>query len=136
MGRRSPRRAAAAVELAVLLPFLAVSFSGVVDFARVLHTTQLLQAAAQAGAASASGTAWTPGYPGTATTAAKAAAKTATAGLSPALIDEQITVTVANGKATVTVSYDYPLATAVLAASRTAHLTRTVTVIVAPRAGD
>ena len=135
MSRRPPR-GAAAVELAVMLPFLALVFSGVVDFARVLHATQVLQAAAAAGAATANGTAWTPGYPGTAVTAATEAAKRAAAGLSPPLADDQVTVTLAGGKATVAVAYDFPLATASLLPSRTARLERRTTLVLAPRAGD
>ncbi len=136
MPRRPARRATAAVELAVLLPFLALVFSGVVDFARVLHTTQILQAAAYSGAATASGTTWTPGYPGTAVQAAKTAARTAAAGLSPELPVDGVTVTLTNGTATVTVAIDFPLATAVLLPSRTVRLERTVTLVVAPRPGD
>ena len=133
---RRPRSGAAAVELAVLLPFLALVFSAVVDFARVLHATQLLQAGAAAGAVTANGTAWTPGYPGTAATAARAAVKAAAVDLNPPLADEQIAVTVANGKATVRLSYDFPLMTASLMPSRSVRLERSATLVIAPRAGD
>ena len=137
MTRRPDRRtAAAAVELAVLLPFLALVFSAVVDFARVLHATQMLQAAAAAGAVTASGAAWTPGYPNTAVAAGKAAAVAAAPGLQPPLAPDAVTVTLAGGRATVTVACDFPLATAVLVPSRTVRLERTTTLAVAPRPGD
>lgn len=136
MTRHVSRRAAAAVELAVMLPFLALVFSGVVDFARVLHTTQLLQSAAQAGAVTANGTVWTPGYPDTALAASKAAVLAAVPGLNPPLADDHVTVTVTSTKVTVTVAYDCPLATACLMPSRTVRLERSVMLPVAPRAGD
>ena len=132
---RANRRGAAAVELAVLLPFIGLMFAAALDFARVFATTQALENAAYAGALYASGTAWAPGAPTGSADAAKKAAVAEGPALSPALQAGNVTVTVAGGNATVSVDYDFPLITAVLGQS-TVHLKRTVTLKVAPRPGD
>jgi Flp pilus assembly protein TadG len=133
---KSPRRGAAATELAVLLPFLAVAFAAVVDLARALAAAQLVQAAALAGATTAAGTDWTPGYPGTATTAAKAAAVAAAPGLDPDVTADNVSVRLTADRATVTVAYDFRLFTAAVVPGRTLRLARTAAVPIAPRAGD
>ncbi|QEL21016.1 TadE family protein [Limnoglobus roseus] len=130
-----PRRGAAAVELAILLPFLALIFSAVIDFGRVFYATQALDNAASVAAMAASGTTWVPSTTTTAD-AAKAAAVTEGATLSPALTAEQVSVTVAGGAATVTVTYDFPLLTGSLIPGRSVSLQRSSTVRVAPRPGD
>src|SRR5262249_46375163 len=53
--RRAIPRAAAAVECAIVLPFLLLATTAAVDFARVYHATQVLEQSATAGASSASG---------------------------------------------------------------------------------
>lgn len=49
-GKSEPRRGAAAVELAVLLPFLAFLFAIATDFARVFHYSQVIENCALNGA--------------------------------------------------------------------------------------
>src|SRR5437764_8181881 len=65
---RLGRVGAAAVELAVLLPFLSLLFVGVLDFCRILYYAQTLQNAARCGALYAGGA--VPAAPGTSSQAA------------------------------------------------------------------
>ena len=113
---RQTRRtsAAAAVELAIVLPFLALVFSAAIDFARIFAATQVLDTAATAAALNASGAAWVPATLETKTQAAQAAAVTEGAMLSPALTASQVAVAYSGGSATVTVTYDFPLLTSAL----------------------
>lgn len=133
--RQTPRRGAAAVELAIVLPFLALVFSAAVDFGRVFQATQVLDTAASLAAMTASGTTWVPGSTNP-TDAAKAAAVAEGANLSPPLTAEQVSVTVAGGSATVTVTYDFPLLTAALVPGQSVQLQRTSVVRVAPKPGE
>jgi len=128
---RDTRRAAAAVELAMLLPILALLFAAVLDFARVFHATQVLQTAANDGAMYATGTAWVPASTTTPTDAAKAAAVAAGASLNPPLAVEQVAVTTAGNASTVTVTYDFPLFCGFLFPDGV-QLQRTATVRTAP----
>jgi len=131
---RVARRGAAAIELALVLPFLVVVFAMAVDFGRVFHTTQVLQSAADAGAGCASGNTWVPtGDPDDAT---RAAAVAAAATLNLPLRTDQVTVSTSGSLVTVAVDYDFPLLTAVLVPDGTVRLRRTVTARVAPRAGN
>src|SRR5690349_621521 len=52
------RRGAAAAELAVCLPFIALLFAVTVDFCRLYYYTQTLHGCAEAGAEYAAGYAW------------------------------------------------------------------------------
>jgi Flp pilus assembly protein TadG len=131
-----PRRAAAAVELALLLPFLALLFAVVVDFGRVFHATQVLQTAASNAAAVAGGETWVAASAGSASDQAKAAAATEGASLNPPLRTDQVTVTVSGGRAAVSVDYDFPMLTGFLYPGGTVRLQRTATAPVAPRTGD
>lgn len=133
---RNTRGGAAAVELAILLPFLALAVSAALDFGRIFYATQVLDTAAATGAQYASGTAWVPLTTTTAVDAARAAAVAEGASLNPPLAANDVGVTVAGNVATVTVSYDFPLLTGVLFPARTVHLQRTSVVRVAPRPGD
>jgi Flp pilus assembly protein TadG len=130
-----PRRGVAATELALLLPFLGLMFVAALDFARVFHVTQTLQACADAGALFASGTAQTSAATGPAQ-AAKNAACAAGASLVPALQADQVSVSQNGSTTTVTVTYDFPLLTPVLGTSGQAHLTRSVTMSIAPVPGN
>jgi Flp pilus assembly protein TadG len=129
------RPGAAATELALLLPFLGLMFVAALDFGRVFHATQTLQACAQAGALFASGTAKTPSATGP-EQAAKNAACAAGASLVPALQADQVTVTLDSSTATVSVAYDFPLLTPILGPGTVAHLTRTATISLAPVPGN
>ena len=126
------RRGAAATELAILLPFLALAFSVVLDYGRAYHVSQTIQSSAQAGVLYASGTASaTPGT--TATDAAQQAAVAEAASLQPAVQTDQVSVTITKTAATVTVSYDFAFLTPVMGASRNLTITRTATMNLAPQ---
>ncbi len=130
------RRASAAVELAVLLPFLGLMFTAALDFARVYYATQTLEQCASAGAMYAIGTAWTSASTGR-TQAAQNAAVANGGSLSPALQPENVTVaTDAAGNATVTAAYDFALLTPILSPSGRLHLRRSATVNKAPVPGS
>jgi Flp pilus assembly protein TadG len=130
------RRGAAALELAILLPFLGLMFTAALDFARVFHVTQTLQSAAQTGALVASGTACTPPSSGSVTDAATRAACADGTSLTPPLQSGGVTVSFDDTSATVTVDYDFELLTPVLGSSQTVHLRRTVTLRRAPVPGQ
>jgi Flp pilus assembly protein TadG len=136
------RSGAAAVELALLLPFLALAFSATTDFARVFHATQVLDSAAYAGALTASGVTWTPKDPNENSqdnlieNAKRAACAEASGSFTPKLQESDVGVTITGGMATVTVSCDYPLMSAVLNPSASVRLSRTVTMAVIPRPGE
>src|ERR1700719_664983 len=68
-----PRRGAAAVEMAILLPFLGLMFTATLDFCRIFHAAQAIQNSAQAAALYASGTASNPNASSPADAAQKAA---------------------------------------------------------------
>lgn len=130
------RGGAAAVELAIVLPLLALAVAAALDFGRVFYAMQVLDTAAATGAQYASGTAWVPLTTTTGVDAARAAAVAEGASLRPPLTANNVGVTVAGNVATVTVNYDFPLLTGVLIPTRTVHLQRTSAVRVAPRPGD
>lgn len=130
------RRGAAAVELALVLPFLVVMFAGVVDFARVFHATQVLDSSASVGATYASGTARGPGSPQANADVARTAVVLEGVQLCPAILPEQVTVNIASQTATVTVEHDFPLLTGFLMTDGTVKLRRTAVVPIAPRTGE
>jgi Flp pilus assembly protein TadG len=125
------RTGAAATELAILLPFLALVFAVTLDFCRAYQATQTIQTAAYAGSLYASGTAYAP----SATSpedAARQAALAEAVSLQPPLTADQITVTITSTTAAVSISYDIPLLTPVLAGSTSVSVTRSVTMNLAP----
>ena len=125
------RKAAAATELAILLPFLGLAFAVALDFCRAYHATQAIQASAHAGALYASGT--TYAAPGTTpANAAKQAAVAEAASLQPPLNTSNVTVTYSATTATVAVTYDFPLLTPVMSGARSVTITRSVTMNMAP----
>jgi Flp pilus assembly protein TadG len=132
---RHKRSAAAALELAVVLPFLALMFAAAVDFGRVFHTTQVLQTAASDGAMYASGTSWAAASTTTPIDAARNAAVSVGSRLDPPLRPDQVNVSIVGNTATVTVTYDFPLLTGFLYPNGT-QLQRTSTVRVAPRPSE
>src|SRR5262249_3887156 len=113
------RRAAAATELAILLPLLGFLFLIVLDYSRVFRCSQTLDSAAHAGALYASGQAWmkssatTPTPPGTtnpdpeAADWAKQAAAREGANLDPPLTTDNVDVKYQGGLAIVTVTYNF-----------------------------
>lgn len=130
------RGGAAAIELAVLLPFLALMFAAVLDFGRVFHALQTLEDCALAGAHYASGNAWLPASTDRASAAKTAACNTGVS-LSPALAVENVAVTSDDSArtVTVTVTYDFALLTPIVGPTRSVTLTRAVTMNVAPVPG-
>jgi Flp pilus assembly protein TadG len=130
------RTGAAAVELAILLPFLGLMFAAAVDFARIFYATQTLETCAYAGALYASGTAWTNSSSVDAVQAAKNAACADGTMLSPPVQPESVTVSLDKSTASVSVDYDFPLLTPILGLSQSVHLRRTVTLNLAPVPGS
>jgi Flp pilus assembly protein TadG len=140
---RQSRGGAAAAELAVLLPFVALMFVVAVDFCRLYYQTQTIHGCAEAAACYAGGYAWPnqadanaapnqspPVQPDSVAArieAAQLAAVAEGATLNPPLAAANVQVTIANGYATVTVSYDCAMLTPVLGPSRVQNVTRTVT---------
>jgi Flp pilus assembly protein TadG len=132
---RQQRRGAAAAELAVLLPFLALLFVVALDFGRVFFVTQTLDQCAYAGALYASGTAWTSSSTGP-TQAARTAACADGTTLDPPLQESQVDVALTATTATVTVHYQFQLLTPVLGPAGTVALQRSVTLNLAPVPGN
>jgi Flp pilus assembly protein TadG len=135
--KRNPHRdrsGIAALELTVILPFLAVCFSAAVDFGRVYNASQTLDQCAFAGAMYASGTAQTSQSTGT-TAAGIAAACAAGVSLSPPLQSSNVTVTAGTGSVTVSIGYDFALFTPFLTSTGTVHLTRSAVLNTAPTPG-
>jgi Flp pilus assembly protein TadG len=127
------RQGIAAAELAISLPFLALMFIAAIDFCRVYYSTQTVQDCARSAAFYASGTSR---HDGTSTTSEQAAIDAAVAGgasLSPPLADSDVAVTIANGVATVTISYRFSLFTNYLVVPNPIVIRRTVTMGLAPR---
>lgn len=133
--RRRP--AVAATELAILLPFMALVFTLVLDFGRVFHYTQTLQQSAAAGALRASGLARSPSSM-SAEQSARDAACACASDLSPALLPENVTLTTdqLNKSVTVTVEFDFELFTPLLSSSSTVRLHRSATFSISSRPGD
>jgi Flp pilus assembly protein TadG len=104
---RWTRRGAAAVELAVLLPFLTYLLVGAVDFARVFYYSLTVMNCAREGAIYAS----TNATNATNTTGIQNAALADAAGISPAPTVSSLTGTDGSGNAIVTVTVSYPFKT-------------------------
>ena len=117
---------------AILLPFLALLFGAALDFCRVFYTSQTLENCAQSAAFYASGAASMRTDLASPAAAAQDAALAEAVSLNPPLQPANITTTLANGMATVTITYDFPLLMPFLGKSIT--ITRTVTMEVIPAA--
>ncbi len=123
------RRGAAAAELAILLPFLALVFGVVLDYCRIFYAAQTIQNCAYSGALYASETADYRADLSSPEAAALDAARAEAVSLNPPLKAENVTTTFdnANALATVSITYDFPLLTPFLGKSKTITITRTVT---------
>jgi Flp pilus assembly protein TadG len=138
------RRGAAAAELAILLPFLALLFAVAVDFCRLYNQTQVVVGCAETGACYAAGFSWpnqadaaaaqgsssttiSPDSDAARIQAARLAAVAEGVSLNPPLQESNVQVAIANGQATVTITYDCTLFTPILSASRVQTITRSVT---------
>jgi Flp pilus assembly protein TadG len=127
---RRRRRGAAAVELAVLLPFLAFCFIVGIDFSRVFYFVQAVQNAAESGALYACQDATTAANSDQISTAAKADATN----LSPPPTVTSALGTDADGNATVsvTVAYTFKTITNYPGIPSSTTITRTVTMRICP----
>ena len=128
---RQKRRAAAAAELAILLPMLSIMFLVALDFCRAYACTQTIEAAAAAGALYASGNA----LPASGTSASDAAVQAAVnegTSLKPALTSSNVNVQVSGGVATVTVTYQFNTLFGISGVAQTTNVVRTVNMNVAP----
>lgn len=136
-GRTPPkgRRGIAAVELAVVLPFVMFLFVVAVDYCRIFYFTQTLQNCAYVGAAYASGTARVSAGTGAADAATRAAVAEGTT-LAPPLRPENVSVAFNGSTTTVTIQYEYQTITPLLGDANAVVLTRTVTMPMAPVPGQ
>jgi Flp pilus assembly protein TadG len=128
---RQQRRAASAVELAILLPMLSIMFLVALDFCRAYAYTQTIEAAAAAGALYASGNA----QPVSGTSASDAAVQAAVnegTSLNPPLTSGNVSVQVSGGVATVTVTYQFNTLFNISGIAQTTNVVRTVNMNVAP----
>jgi Flp pilus assembly protein TadG len=129
---RKRRRGAAACELAILLPFLALMFAIAADYCRIFFSSQTLEGCAHAGALYASGAAkCRPGV--TPADAAKQAAVAEGVSLSPPLQAENVAVNITATTATVTVTYVFQPITGYAGPAGPVTVTRTVTMPLTPQ---
>jgi len=130
-----PRRAAAAVEMAVVLPFVALLFMVAVDFCRVFHCTQTVQGCAQTAALYASGTALPP--PGSSPNgAAQQAAVADGAALDPPLQAGDVAIAGDGSTVTVTVTYRFQTFVPYPGLPQPLVIVRTAQLPVAPAVGQ
>jgi Flp pilus assembly protein TadG len=129
------RPGAAVVEMAILLPLVAFLFLVAVDFCRVFNCTQTVRGCAEAGAMYASGNA--KADPSVSVTdAAYLAAQAEGTLLNPPLQPGNVTVKVADGVATVTVSYTFQTLVGYPGLARQLSVVRTARLAVAPQVGQ
>jgi len=131
--RATHRRGAAATELALFLPFLALLFFVAVDYARAFRAAQVIDGCARTGALYASGAAGRDPDAATPEQAAVQAAVAQGADLSPPLQPGNVTITTGTGTVTVTVSYQFAMATGYVGAPSGLTVTRAVTMPIAPK---
>jgi Flp pilus assembly protein TadG len=132
--RHGRRHGAALLEMAVVLPFLALVFVVALDFSRAFAVTQTVQNCANAGATYAAGNA----QPGAATAedAARDAAVAEGTKLTPPLRRENVAVSTGDTSVTVTVTYDFQLIVGFPGMGRTLTVVRSVTMPLAPQVGQ
>jgi Flp pilus assembly protein TadG len=103
---RTARSGAAAVEMAIILPFLAFMFAVSADYVRIYYAAQVVNNAARAGALYASKTvSSTSGV--TPQQAAQQAAVAEAVSLNPPLQTSNVTVTIGASSASVAVTYQF-----------------------------
>jgi Flp pilus assembly protein TadG len=105
-GSRAARGGAAAVEMAIIVPFLAFMCAVALDYCRIYHTTQVVNNAARCGALYASNTALA-GSGLTPLQAAQQAALAEAVSLQPPLQASDVTVSTSAPNVTVTVTYQF-----------------------------
>jgi Flp pilus assembly protein TadG len=124
-------RGAAATELALVLPFLAVMCAVAVDYCRIFFLTQTVQNCAWVGAMYASGTSTNPNA-ASPTAAAQQAAVAEASTLNPALDPNNVTVSFQGNQAIVNVQYSFQALTPLMGEGGTVVISRTVTMGMAP----
>jgi Flp pilus assembly protein TadG len=129
------RGGAMAAELAILLPFISLMFLIAGDFCRVFYCSESVQNCAECAALYASGTVQ-PNSNVSATTAAQQAAVAEGTSLNPALQAQDVNVTIANGVATVTVTYQFQTIVSYPLLPDGITITRTVQMSVIPPPGQ
>jgi hypothetical protein len=131
---RSIRKGAAAAELAMWLPFLAVCFVIALDFCRVYFVTQTVQNCARAGALYASGNAnAAPASPSVDPIVQAVLAEGAS--LNPAIDSANVIVSSSGGSNQVSVSYDFVPLVRWPGIASPLTITRTVTMKTIPTPG-
>jgi Flp pilus assembly protein TadG len=137
------RRGAAATELALWLPFLSLMFAIALDFCRIYYATQTLQACSFAGAMYACG-ACMPNPTSSSSSqgssqqqgAAISAAVAEGVSLKPPVSTSNVSVTVANNTAQVSVTYQFQFILSIPGFTGPATLTRTTSMAMVPLAGS
>jgi Flp pilus assembly protein TadG len=129
------RRAAAAVEMAIVLPFVALLFMVAVDFCRVFHCTQTVQGCAHTAALYAGGAAQPPPNI-SADDAARQAAIADGAVLEPPLKADDVAITRDGTAVTVTVTYQFSTFLPYPGLPQLLTVVRTEQLPVAPRVGE
>ena|SRR5947209_7468714 len=133
--RSGRRRGAAVAEMAILLPVVSFLFLVAVDFCRVFNCAQTVRGCAEAAALYASGNAQAdPGV--SPQDAASQAALAEGTMLDPPLRAQDVSVTVAGGVATVTVSYNFQTFVGYPGVPQPIPVVRTARVPVAPKVGQ
>ena len=132
--RKAERQGAAAVELAIVLPFVALMFVAAVDFCRVYYAAQTVENCARSGALYASGAARRNTSTTTPEDAAKQAAVAEGASLDPPLQTQDVDVTIDSTTATVTVTYRFSMFTSYPGLPGVSVVRRSVTMALAPKA--
>jgi Flp pilus assembly protein TadG len=131
-----PRRGAACVELAILLPFLIFCFLLGIDWCRIFYVGHTLDDCARSAALAASGIAYQERGMTTDTRAARGKAEAVKGGttLSPPLAASNVVVTTAGDYVTVAVSYDFHAVSMFPGLGGTHQVTRTVRLPILPGA--
>jgi Flp pilus assembly protein TadG len=125
------RIGAAAVELALALPFLMFMFAVALDYCRIFFVTQTVQNCAWVGAMYASGTSTNPNAVSPTAAAQQAAVAEAT-NLNPALDSSSVAVSYQGNVAVVTVQYQFQALTPLMGEWGTVTVTRSTTMNMAP----
>jgi Flp pilus assembly protein TadG len=130
--RQQPARSgAAAVELALALPFIALMFAVALDYCRVFYVTQTVQNCAWVGAMYASGTSTNPNAASPDAAAQQAAVNEGTT-LQPPLDASGVTISYPGNTAVVTVQYQFQALTPLMGNWGTMTISRTATMGMAP----
>jgi Flp pilus assembly protein TadG len=132
--RRSCRPGTAAVEFAVLLPFIALVFVIGVDWCRIYYAAHTVDDCARSGALAASGIAYLETDLSAAERQSRGQTEAVRGGttLDPPLQTSNVTVATASNYVDVTVSYNFQTITRLLRIDGTWNLTRTVRMPILP----